>query len=356
MAEISSIINTPDTSATAQTEGVVTPMAAENNQIVEHDSALTLDGQNEQTKATPPPHSTSVISAAVNMRGSLKNYRTTSPSSLPPPKSDPKAKGMGKSSSERHGKTVIACENCHHKHSQFSSSPILAAATRSAEPNAPGTPPDSHAPATVSAPVNALGYGGGSTRQPLSLVHISSAPEALNNIFGSQSTVMSMALQVSRLDPNHEPSALVMASQGNPNGPAPAPATAPATAPVAAASRAPSAAPTPSAMPAEAAEHGAATRVYMNTKVTYHLLAGMKELAKHKPENPLRVLGEFLLARSAQYETGSVTTTSTAAGTSAAAGEDHIMGCLVLSAPLATESDTHLDRNELRLQDKDWRD
>lgn len=71
-----------------------------------------------------------------------------------------------------------------------------------------------------------------------------------------------------------------MSSQGNPNGPAFAPTPAPAA--TAAASRAPSAAPTPSAMPAEAAEHGSATRVYINTKVTYHLLAGMKELAKHK--------------------------------------------------------------------------
>lgn len=71
-------------------------------------------------------------------------------------------------------------------------------------------------------------------------------------------------------------------SQGAPNGSVPTSALAPAPVPTAAASRAASAAPTSSTMPTEAVEHGAATRVYMNTKVTYHLLAGMKELAKHK--------------------------------------------------------------------------
>lgn len=35
-------------------------------------------------------------------------------------------------------------------------------------------------------------------------------------------------------------------------------------------------------MPAEAAENGAHTRVYLNTKVTSHVLDGMKVLAKEK--------------------------------------------------------------------------
>lgn len=58
MAELSSIINTPDMSTAGQTEGVVTPMALENNQSIEQDNSLTLDGQSEQAKgiATVSPH------------------------------------------------------------------------------------------------------------------------------------------------------------------------------------------------------------------------------------------------------------------------------------------------------------
>ncbi|KAJ4407108.1 hypothetical protein N0V82_009991 [Gnomoniopsis sp. IMI 355080] len=52
MADISSIINTPNTPAAGQAEGTVTPIAAENNQTVEQDSALALAGQNDQPKAT----------------------------------------------------------------------------------------------------------------------------------------------------------------------------------------------------------------------------------------------------------------------------------------------------------------
>lgn len=50
MADISSVINTLDTPTAGQTEGVITPMAAENNQTVEQDSGLTLDVQNDQAK------------------------------------------------------------------------------------------------------------------------------------------------------------------------------------------------------------------------------------------------------------------------------------------------------------------
>ncbi|PSR82280.1 hypothetical protein BD289DRAFT_483957 [Coniella lustricola] len=64
-------------------------------------------------------------------------------------------------------------------------------------------------------------------------------------------------------------------------------------------SRAPSAVPTERAtIPAEAVENGAPTRVYLNQHVTQHLLDGMKLLALHKPADPLRMLGEFLLQRS----------------------------------------------------------
>ncbi|CCC06197.1 hypothetical protein SMACR_00414 [Sordaria macrospora] len=55
-------------------------------------------------------------------------------------------------------------------------------------------------------------------------------------------------------------------------------------------------------MPTEPTLHGAPVRQYLNTKVTGHLLEGMKMLAKEQPKDPLRALGEFLLQRSKQYE------------------------------------------------------
>lgn len=55
-------------------------------------------------------------------------------------------------------------------------------------------------------------------------------------------------------------------------------------------------------MPSEAPPHGAPTRQYLNSKVTGVLLEGMKQLAKDKPKDPLRVLGEFLLQRSKELE------------------------------------------------------
>lgn len=50
MADLSSIINTPDMPTAGQTEGVVTPMALENDQSIEQDNSITLDGQIDQTK------------------------------------------------------------------------------------------------------------------------------------------------------------------------------------------------------------------------------------------------------------------------------------------------------------------
>lgn len=55
-------------------------------------------------------------------------------------------------------------------------------------------------------------------------------------------------------------------------------------------------------MPEKAPSHGAPTRQYLNSKVTGALLEGMKVLAKEQPEDPLRVLGEYLLARSRELE------------------------------------------------------
>ena len=83
-------------------------------------------------------------------------------------------------------------------------------------------------------------------------------------------------------------------------------------------------------MPSKAASHGAPARRYLNEKVTGVLLEGMKRLAADRyvvcvfldemrslgflgviclygsvtarPEDPLRVLGEFLLQRSREVE------------------------------------------------------
>ncbi|QLG72851.1 hypothetical protein HG535_0D05600 [Zygotorulaspora mrakii] len=43
---------------------------------------------------------------------------------------------------------------------------------------------------------------------------------------------------------------------------------------------------------------GSQTRKYLNDKVTPHLLNGMRLLAREKPENPLKVLGEYLIKQS----------------------------------------------------------
>ncbi|MCJ1242847.1 hypothetical protein MMC30_000042 [Trapelia coarctata] len=85
-------------------------------------------------------------------------------------------------------------------------------------------------------------------------------------------------------------------------------------------------APEPAPMPSKAAPHGAPARRYLNEKVTGVLLEGMKRLAAEqyahlscngelqshgtneilmsRPENPLQVLGEYLLQRSKELEGG----------------------------------------------------
>ncbi|KAI1814363.1 hypothetical protein GGS20DRAFT_414121 [Poronia punctata] len=55
-------------------------------------------------------------------------------------------------------------------------------------------------------------------------------------------------------------------------------------------------------MPDSAPPHGAPVRQYLNSKVTPHLLDGMKLLAKERPKDPLRALGEFLLERSKEFD------------------------------------------------------
>ncbi|CAK9441702.1 uncharacterized protein LODBEIA_P55700 [Lodderomyces beijingensis] len=43
---------------------------------------------------------------------------------------------------------------------------------------------------------------------------------------------------------------------------------------------------------------GSSVRRYLNKHLTKHLLDGLKEVGRHKPEDPLKYLGEFLIARS----------------------------------------------------------
>lgn len=43
---------------------------------------------------------------------------------------------------------------------------------------------------------------------------------------------------------------------------------------------------------------GSSVRQYLNKNVTPHLLEGLKKMAQSKPDDPLRELGEFLIARS----------------------------------------------------------
>ncbi|CAI4364659.1 ASN_HP2_G0012570.mRNA.1.CDS.1 [Saccharomyces cerevisiae] len=49
---------------------------------------------------------------------------------------------------------------------------------------------------------------------------------------------------------------------------------------------------------------GSQTRKYLNTNVTPHLLAGMRLIAVQQPEDPLRVLGEYLIEQSNILKSG----------------------------------------------------
>ncbi|KAG5360591.1 COMPASS component SDC1 [Yarrowia sp. B02] len=49
-------------------------------------------------------------------------------------------------------------------------------------------------------------------------------------------------------------------------------------------------------LPNPAENYGAPTRLWLNKEVTPALLAGMRQIAKDKPEDPVKALGEFLIA------------------------------------------------------------
>ncbi|KAH7034963.1 uncharacterized protein B0I36DRAFT_317314 [Microdochium trichocladiopsis] len=55
-------------------------------------------------------------------------------------------------------------------------------------------------------------------------------------------------------------------------------------------------------MPSTPAVHGAPVRQYLNQNVTGVLLEGMKQIARDQPQDPLRVLGEYLLKASRERE------------------------------------------------------
>lgn len=49
---------------------------------------------------------------------------------------------------------------------------------------------------------------------------------------------------------------------------------------------------------------GAPTRVWLNKEVSPALLEGMRLLARTKPQDPLKVLGQFLIDRSNEAHSG----------------------------------------------------
>ncbi|KAL1982669.1 hypothetical protein VTN96DRAFT_1039 [Rasamsonia emersonii] len=55
---------------------------------------------------------------------------------------------------------------------------------------------------------------------------------------------------------------------------------------------------------------GAPARVYMNEKIVPYLLEGMKAVTRDQPPNPLRVLGEFLIQKSNEVESGATSTST----------------------------------------------
>lgn len=48
---------------------------------------------------------------------------------------------------------------------------------------------------------------------------------------------------------------------------------------------------------------GSSMRQYLNKHLTQHLLEGLQEVSKEKPEDPLRKLGEFLIKRADELNT-----------------------------------------------------
>ncbi|KAB5581071.1 hypothetical protein GE09DRAFT_1084842 [Coniochaeta sp. 2T2.1] len=59
---------------------------------------------------------------------------------------------------------------------------------------------------------------------------------------------------------------------------------------------------TTTTLPSQAAAHGGPVRQYLNKHVTNAVLEGMKVVARERPSDPLRVLGEFLIQKSKENE------------------------------------------------------
>ncbi|CAN8098594.1 unnamed protein product [Discula destructiva] len=76
---------------------------------------------------------------------------------------------------------------------------------------------------------------------------------------------------------------------------------------LAGASRTASVAPPPAAaaataLPTEVPDNGDPIRVFINKRLSPHLMEGMKVVVRNRPEDPLRVLGTYLLTCADKYE------------------------------------------------------
>ncbi|KAF2132820.1 hypothetical protein P153DRAFT_393772 [Dothidotthia symphoricarpi CBS 119687] len=88
-----------------------------------------------------------------------------------------------------------------------------------------------------------------------------------------------------------------------PPAPAPAPTpTIPAPTPAPVSSRNSPHPSAPQQAPTQPIPHGSPTRIYLNQRVTPHLLEAMKHLATTEPDKPLKWLSEFLAQKSAEIE------------------------------------------------------
>ncbi|EGX93966.1 COMPASS complex subunit Sdc1, putative [Cordyceps militaris CM01] len=128
------------------------------------------------------------------------------------------------------------------------------------------------------------------------------APDAVTQtIVNGADTAVDTSNETPHKDVAMTEAAVDLASPAPANvGASPAPAR---TGTPAQASRAPSVHPDPGfTLPSEAAPNGDSTRRYLNNKVTGALLEGMKMLAKEQPDDPLRVLGEYLIQKSKEIE------------------------------------------------------
>ena len=81
---------------------------------------------------------------------------------------------------------------------------------------------------------------------------------------------------------------------------------------------------------------GSSVRQYLNKYLTQHLLEGLRDVSKNKPEDPLKYLGEFLIQRSNQIVNGE---TDTPASSIAPHGNDMPKSNTEDAPPVKSEQD-----------------